>query len=102
MNENRNLLLAVVLSAAVLFGWEYFIARPQLEKARAQHALVSHEKQQETKAAPNATATPSSGAGSLSRAQALKASGPRVAIDTPSLDGSLMLKGGRIDDLRLR
>jgi YidC/Oxa1 family membrane protein insertase len=102
MNENRNLLLAVVLSAAVLFGWEYFVARPQLEKDRATHALVAHEKQQETKAAPNAPATLPSGAGSLPRAAALKAGGERVAIDTPSLDGSLLLKGARFDDLRLK
>jgi len=26
MNDNRNLVLAVVLSAVVLFGWEYFVA----------------------------------------------------------------------------
>src|SRR5271163_3382001 len=102
MNENRNLLLAVVLSAAVLFGWEYFIARPQLEKERATHALVTHEKQQATKAAPNAPTTLPAGAGSLSRNDALKAGGERVAIDTPSLDGSLLLKGARFDDLRLK
>jgi YidC/Oxa1 family membrane protein insertase len=102
MNENRNFLIAIVLSAAVLFGWQYFVAGPQLEKARAAHALVAHQKQPETKAAPNATAIPGSAAGSMSREQALKAGGERVAIDTPSLDGSLMLKGARIDDLRLR
>src|SRR5581483_3034991 len=38
----------------------------------------------------------------LSREAALKASGSRVAIDTPMLDGSIQLKGGKIDDLRLR
>ena len=36
----------------------------------------------------------------LTRDQALAAS-PRVAIDTPSLKGSIALKGGRIDDLVL-
>src|SRR5581483_12418344 len=38
----------------------------------------------------------------LSREAALKAGGARVAIDTPMLDGSILLKGGKIDDLRLR
>ncbi|MBA3812237.1 MAG: membrane protein insertase YidC, partial [Caulobacteraceae bacterium] len=37
----------------------------------------------------------------LTRAQALAAS-PRVAIDTPSLAGSIALKGARIDDLFLK
>ena len=36
----------------------------------------------------------------LTREEALAAS-PRIAIDTPSLKGSIALKGGRIDDLTL-
>ena len=32
--ENRNLLLAIVLSVAVLLGWNYFFAVPQAEKQR--------------------------------------------------------------------
>jgi YidC/Oxa1 family membrane protein insertase len=103
MNENRNLIIAVVLSAAVLFGWEYFVAGPQLEKQRAQQALLHHmHPDAKPAAAPNAPASPVSGAGSLSRAEALKRSGARVAIDTPSLDGSLLLKGARFDDLKLK
>ena len=102
MNENRNFLLAIVLSAAVLFGWEYFVARPQLVKERGTQSLV-HHREQETKAAPAAPQTPTAGVGTLNRAQALAASGAaRVPIETPSLDGSLLLKGARFDDLRLR
>ena len=101
MNENRNLLLAVLLSAAVLFGWEYFVARPQLEKQRATQSLVSHHEQQ-SKALPATPQSPTSSAGAFSREQALRLSGARIRIDTPSLDGSLSLKGARFDDLRLR
>ena len=36
----------------------------------------------------------------MTREEAL-AQSPRVAIDTPSLKGSIALKGGRIDDLTL-
>jgi len=102
MNENRNLLLAVLLSAVVLFGWEYFVARPQAEKERATQALLVHEEHQPKKAAPAAPEMLPVGAGSIPRGQALKQTGPRVAIETPSLDGSLLLKGARFDDLRLK
>ena len=38
----------------------------------------------------------------MSREAALKAGGERVAIDSPMLDGSIALKGARLDDLRLK
>ena len=37
----------------------------------------------------------------MTREEAL-AQSPRIAIDTPSLIGSIALKGGRIDDLTLK
>ena len=44
MCDNRNMILAVVLSAIVLLGWQYFIAGPQLEKARiAQEARTDQK-----------------------------------------------------------
>ena len=39
MMDNRNLIIAIALSLAVLLGWQYFIAGPQIEKAR-QHELA--------------------------------------------------------------
>ena len=36
----------------------------------------------------------------MSREAALKAGGQRIAIDTPMVDGSILLKGARLDDLR--
>ncbi|HTW33318.1 MAG TPA: membrane protein insertase YidC [Rhizomicrobium sp.] len=103
MNENRNLIAAALLSAVVLFGWEYFIAGPQLEKERARQALLHHEHPEaKPQAAPNAPSSLPAAPSSLSRADALKAGGARIAIDTPSLDGSLLLKGSRFDDLRLK
>ena len=31
--NNRNMIIAIVLSVVVLFGWQFFIAGPQLEQA---------------------------------------------------------------------
>jgi YidC/Oxa1 family membrane protein insertase len=102
MNENRNLLLAIILSAIVLLGWEYFVAQPQMQAERARQTFV-HKENAQNSAHPAVTQAPAqSGPGQLSRAQALAQSGPRVPIDTPTLDGSLRLIGARFDDLRLK
>jgi len=120
MTDNKNTILAIVLSALVLIAWQYFVGMPQ-EKARQeqlqQQQLKQQTAQQQAQPAPNGQATPAPGpqAGpaqipgqntataegtSVSRADALAAS-PRVQIDTPTLQGSIALKGARIDDVAL-
>jgi len=112
--ENRNLLLAVLLSAIVLFGWT-FVAETWLAPPPA--AVVAS-----APAAPGATvgdvpvgavtgAVPvgavtgvvpvGAPTGAVPVAAAI-ASAPRIAIDTPRLKGSINLAGARIDDLVLR
>jgi YidC/Oxa1 family membrane protein insertase len=89
----------------VLAGWQWFIAMPQMKAEQAhQAALAQQEKAKPVAAAPGSPnlALPQGGAGHLTREAALKAEGARVAIDTPMLDGSLALKGARLDDLRLK
>ncbi|HEY4942710.1 MAG TPA: membrane protein insertase YidC [Rhizomicrobium sp.] len=103
-SNNRNLIIAVVLSAAVLFGWQYFIAAPAMKKQQEQHALIDKAQNHAAPATavPGGTPTVAGGAAHLTRDVALKASGPRIRIVTPSVDGSLVLKGARFDDLRLK
>jgi YidC/Oxa1 family membrane protein insertase len=121
MNDsNRNTILAVILSGIVLIAWQYFYNVPQMEKQRAAQQAQSEL----AKSAPQAnnTTTPSSApptgnapapaAGTpatppaasttpvVSRDVAIAAT-PRVKIDTPSVSGSISLKGARIDDLSL-
>ena len=36
MTDNRNTILAVILSGLVLIAWQYFYNVPQMEKQRAQ------------------------------------------------------------------
>src|SRR6266852_7501049 len=116
MTDNRNTILAVILSGLVLIGWQYFFNIPQMEKKRAaqqaQTEMVKPAPQPgstttpQTGAAPapsaNAPATnqPASTAPVVSRDTAI-ASTPRVKIDTPRLSGSISLRGARIDDLAL-
>ncbi|HEY2445053.1 MAG TPA: membrane protein insertase YidC [Rhizomicrobium sp.] len=104
MTENRNLILAIALSLTVYLGWQYFVVAPQMKAEQARQALLHHEQQQAPTRieAPKTQAQIQAGAGNLPRAQALALSGARVAIDSPTLDGSLRLKGARFDDLRLK
>lgn len=101
--ENRNFFYALLLCAAVIFGWQYFIAGPEMAKEKAQQSLLAKQKEPEAqgKAAslPAAASAPST---QLPRSAALKAGGARVVIATPSLNGTLRLKGARFDDLQLR
>ncbi|TAI66761.1 membrane protein insertase YidC [Bradyrhizobium sp. Leo170] len=115
MTDNRNTIIAVILSGLVLIAWQYFYNVPQMEKQRAQqHAQAELQKQQTPQtqqatpstapqpgsASPPSATQPASGAPVVSREAAVEAS-PRVKIDTPTLSGSISLKGARIDDLSL-
>src|ERR1700688_2378492 len=120
MTDNRNTILAVILSGLVLIGWQYFFNIPQMEKQRAaqqaQSEMVNPAPQAgstttpatapETSAAPAPSAGapaanhPASSAPAVSRDTAIAAT-PRIKIETPRVSGSISLKGARIDDLSL-
>jgi YidC/Oxa1 family membrane protein insertase len=111
MSENRNFLLAAVLSMAVLLGWQYFFIEPQVEAERAvqaersatEEALADSAIPQVLESRPNSPAD-LVGEGTLltglPRDLALSQS-ERVQIDTDLLAGSISLTGARIDDLQL-
>src|SRR5229473_1591460 len=108
MTDNRNTILAVILSGLVLIAWQYFYNMPQMEKQRAaqqaQSELVKPTPQAGAAPSPSANAPtvnqPASAAPVVSRETAI-AAGPRIKIDTPRISGSISLKGARIDDLAL-
>src|SRR5690606_7904800 len=109
-SDNRNVILAVVLSMFVLFGWQFFIAGPQLEQAQRQAEIrAAQEAQTENLALPRtgteaeADAAPEVGAAPVfaDRDSALAATG-RASIQTADLEGSINLVGARIDDLELK
>ena len=112
MTDNRNTIIAIILSGLVLIAWQYFYNVPQMEKQRAQQAELT-KKPPQPAASPSAAPQPGSApipqasapatpanAPVINRAAAIEAN-PRVKIDTPRLVGSISLKGARIDDLSL-
>ena len=105
MTDHKNTILAFVLSLIVVIGWEYYFARPEMEKQAQQQEQTQPNGAQPSTPAPGASAptapnAPSAQPPTQTRAAVIAAS-PRVTIDTPRLHGSIDLRGGRIDDLSL-
>jgi len=98
VENQRNMILAIVLSAFVLFGWTYLseqffpTANPPATKIENGKPVPLPQ--------PKADPTLDTPAAIRDRAVVLRES-PRVRIDTPRLQGSINLKGARIDDLTL-
>ncbi len=102
-DQNRNLLLAMVLSTAVLFAW--FIVFPPEPTVTPPDSSVT--------AGDGSVALPSADDGDTGGvATGVEASSDtpsvtatdaaRLEIDTPSLAGSISLAGGRIDTLAMK
>ncbi len=101
-DQNKNLLLATALSFLVILGWYAFFPAP--EQAPTPEAQVS-----ETTPIPGAASAPAAAPTAGAESATVDAAAaepvtdaPRLAIETPRLEGSISLKGGRIDDLRLK
>ena len=98
MSDNRNMILAIALSALVLFGWS-FISDRFFPTANPPSTKVVDGKQV---ALPKPLADPAADAPSAIRdRRQVLAETPRVRIESPSLRGSVNLRGAKIDDLVL-
>jgi len=95
VQHQRNLILAVLLSALVFLGWTWLSSK-YFPPAPPPVAKVENGKPA-TLPGPGSQAAP---AKLRERALVLNES-PRVEIATPRLAGSISLKGARIDDLVL-
>lgn len=94
---DRNFILAAALSFAVIVGWQYFVVRPQLEAARATQAARQAEQAAKKPEIPEVA---NANAPTLEAALAMAPG--RVPIDATQVDGSINLRGAKIDDLRLK
>src|SRR3979490_2261380 len=106
MTDQKNTLLAIVLSAIVLIVWQYFFGLPHMQRQEAQK-----QPQTQTQTQTQGVPTPAPGGGpsttvpvprqpaTVPAAQVLTRDAgakqtARVPIDTPRLKGSIALKGG--------
>jgi YidC/Oxa1 family membrane protein insertase len=97
-DESRNTIIFLVCALALFVVYNFFVLEPAAKRRQADQqraAAVAEGKGPAAK--PAATVQVPAG---MTRQAAIAAS-PRVPIATPSLKGSLSLKGARIDDLYL-
>ncbi len=102
-DQNKNLILATVLSTVVLLVWFTLFApkeTPAPDSAVTQTATQTGSTAPATTAAPAAAGT--AAVSPATPADTALASAPRVPIDTPRLAGTISLLGGRFDDLSLK
>ena len=91
MPDQKNFFLAILLSMAIVFGYQYFFMplKPAVDPAKPQQTIEAGQ----VPATPAATVV-------IDRQVAVTAN-KRVPIDTPELSGSINLTGAQIDDLKL-
>ena len=97
-DQNKNLIIATVLSSVVILIWMvFFPPTPPVEEtlppAQAGDTSV-----------PDVASTPSTTPGARAPVEEATpvAEAPRLPLDTDRIEGSISLTGGRIDDLRLK
>ncbi len=106
MNDQRNLFIAIAISVLIMIGWQYFLppkpaATPPAQTSGQAPSAASAQAPAASGPAPaQGPASAAAAASATSRPDAL-AKSRRIAINTPSLHGSIALTGARIDDLTL-
>lgn len=93
-NNVFNLIIAILLSVFIIFGWQFFYEKPRLEKLAKENKVYNQQmnnlqKQEISKK-------------QVTRKEAIDfTSNSRVKIRSNMLSGSILLKGLRFDDLTL-
>lgn len=97
--ENKNLLIALLLSIIVVMGFDYF-TRPSAEEIKAQQERNIAESQAQLKG--QMPAKPQLDAAAADALPKMVDSSKRATIKTDKFDGSVAAKGGRLDVLTLK
>ncbi len=114
MQENRNFILAIVLTIIILFGWEYFYSAPiRTTDNQAVTDQTAEGGNNEIAGVPEMGMGQSEGGGGIpgmtapvvkevfsSRNEVINARS-NIIIESPRLSGSISLKGLRFDDVSL-
>lgn len=106
MNDNRNLLILVLVSVSILVGWHFFYEMPQAGEIQKERraAVMEEEDALPTGAHHEDIGRPSEIDGPLEQGTSLEEAltkNARTPIQTPKVKGSIDLVGAKLDDLTL-
>src|SRR5580658_1578009 len=99
--QQRNLIIAVALSIAILLGFQFFFGQQQQHPPALPPATQTSEQLQAPAESNTAAPTAPAAVAPVRPREEVLAETPRVGIETPRLKGSINLVGAGIDDLTL-
>jgi len=93
----RNVIFAIALSFAVLFGWSVIFETPEIEK---QKQLQQTESKDQSSSTPSVNVE-STNIQNISREDSIKSTN-RIKFQNENVEGSISLKGALIDDITFK
>ena len=109
MDDKRNMITAILLSVAILIGWNFVSEKffPTPDKPDVTRTVAGHDGAAAPAATPGqpaalpAPGVPATAPQTIRPVEAVLGDGNRIPIDTPAIKGSINLVGARVDDITL-
>ncbi|MEI4506043.1 membrane protein insertase YidC [Sphingopyxis sp. CCNWLW253] len=109
MDDKRNMIAAILLSVAILIGWNFVSEKffPTPDKPDVTTTVAGPNGSAPAAAPGQPAALPAPGVPATAAPQAIRpieavlADGNRIPIETPAIKGSINLVGARVDDITL-
>jgi YidC/Oxa1 family membrane protein insertase len=92
--DQRNFILFLVIAVVFMLGYQTFIVEPQVAQREAAEQQAKVEQAEAERIAPSVPLAET--------LEAALAQDTRLVFDSPSLDGTIRLRGAVIDDLNLK
>jgi len=103
MLEQRNLIIAIVFSVAILVLWQFlFLPDPPPPGSQAQTEATQPVGDSQVPSAPGQARPESAPVPEIRDRGEVIGESPRVTIETPTITGSISLRGARLDDLTMK